>query len=109
MYTQVTTDILITLAIVVAVVLIVVLVRLYQVLDNAMVVSSIAKKRAVEADAWIDEAKKSVNSFSDVVRGFIVSLNSFANLSGKIKDLFHHEDAPAETAEKTESKNKKDN
>jgi len=105
MYTEVTINILITLAIVVSVALIIVLIRLYQVLGNAMTVSEIAKRRSLEADAWIDEAKKSVNSFSDVVRGFIVSLNSFANLSGKIKELFHHdEDVPEGEAE---SKNKK--
>lgn len=104
MYTEITTDILITLAIVVSIAMIVVLIRLYQVLGNAMTVSTIAKKRAIEADAWIDEAKKSVNNFSDVVRGFIVSLNSFANLSGRIKELFHKEEEP-----ETETKKNKTN
>lgn len=71
--------------IIATIMLILVLWRMYLVLTDINATTQITKKRAKDFDLWLSEIESSVNSFSEVLRGFVKSFQSIAKIKNKIE------------------------
>ncbi len=85
MTTEAWVQILVAVSIVAVVFLIVTLYRLYGVLGDVKEVSAIAAERAKEVDAKIDQAEKKIDSLSEVLKGFVYSLDIIKVIREKFK------------------------
>ncbi len=85
MTTEAWIQILVAVSIVAVVFLIVTLYRLFGVLGDVKEVTEIAADRAKEVDAKIDQAEKKIDSLSEVLKGFVYSLDIIKIIRDKFK------------------------
>jgi len=101
---EITTQILVVLAIVVAVFMIVVLWRLNQVLLDVKDTTAIAKKRAKDFDSWLSQAEATVSDFATAFKNFLGTFEQLKKIKNKMSSFWEEEPAIAETPKKAESK-----
>lgn len=79
----------ISLLIVLVFVLIIVCLKLVAILDDVNQTTAIAKKRAIQADSYLDDAGKKINGWSDTIQGFFSSLSAINLLKDKVEEYFN--------------------
>lgn len=85
MTTDAWVQILVAVSIIAVIFLIITLYRLFGVLGDVKEVTGIAAERAKEVDAKIDQAEKKINSLSEVLKGFVYSLDIIKIIRDKFK------------------------
>jgi hypothetical protein len=86
MTTEAWVQILIAVSIIAIIFLVVVFYRLTEVLADVKTVTEIASKRAKEIDARIDLAEKKMDSVSEMLKGFMASLDIIKIVREKFKE-----------------------
>jgi len=69
-------------------ILIFVSLKLLAILDDVNQTTSIAKKRAIDIDKYLERAGDKINDWSDIFKGFVSSFNAIGILKDKIEELF---------------------